>query len=152
MADDTGADDTGAGGAEPDFLGTGWSFPPIFNRHSATVVMSSDVRNIKECLWVLLSTSLGERIMLATYGTNLRYRVFDSLTETLINEIKSDLTKAIIDWEPRIDVRSISVQEEAPLEGRVAILIDFVVRSTNVRSNLVYPFYLTEATLPPPDL
>lgn len=142
MADDT----------EQDFLGTGWSFPPTFNRHSSSVVMSSDVQNIKESLWVLLSTSLGERLMLATYGTTLRDRVFDSLTETLINQIKSELMKAIIDWEPRIDVLSIAVQEEAPLQGLVTILIDFVVRSTNVRSNLVYPFYLTEATLPSPAL
>ncbi|KAA0592741.1 phage baseplate assembly protein W [Azospirillum lipoferum] len=142
MADDT----------EQDFLGTGWSFPPTFNRHSSSVVMSSDVQNIKESLWVLLSTSLGERLMLATYGTTLRDRVFDSLTETLINQIKSELMKAIVDWEPRIDVLSIAVQEEAPLQGLVTILIDFVVRSTNVRSNLVYPFYLTEATLPSPAL
>jgi hypothetical protein len=141
-----------AGDTEQDFLGTGWSFPPTFNRHSSSVVMSSDVQNIKESLWVLLSTSLGERLMLATYGTTLRDRVFDSLTETLINQIKSELMKAIVDWEPRIDVLSIAVQEEAPLQGLVTILIDFVVRSTNVRSNLVYPFYLTEATLPPPAL
>lgn len=140
MADDTGQD----------FLGTGWSFPPTFNRHSAAVVMTSDETNIKQSLWVLLSTSLGERIMLATYGTNLRARLFDSLTETLANEIKSMIAKAILDWEPRIDVLSITVEELAPLQGRVLILIDFVIRRTNVRSNLVYPYYLTEATLAPP--
>jgi len=139
-----------AGDTDEDFLGTGWSFPPTFNRHSASVVMTSDVPNIKQSLWVLLSTSLGERIMLATYGTGLRDWVFDSLTETAINSIASTLAKAILDWEPRIDVLRIAVQEENPLDGRITILIDFVVRATNVRSNLVYPFYLNEATLPSP--
>ena len=134
--------------ADQDFLGTGWTFPPTFDRHSASVLMSSDVRNIRQSLWVLFSTSLGERIMLATYGTNLRSKVFDSLTETLANDIKSMIVKAILDWEPRIDVIQIMVQEIAPLEGRLAISIDFTVRRTNVRSNLVYPFYLQEGTVP----
>src|SRR5687768_16522157 len=91
------------------FLGTGWSFPPTFSRQSATVVMSSDVVNIKQCLWVLFSTNMGERIMLATYGTGLRLKVFDSLTETLANDIRSLIEKAILDWEPRIDVLRVCV-------------------------------------------
>lgn len=135
---------------EKNFLGTGWTFPPTFDRDRATVVMSSDVANIKQSLWVLFSTSQGERIMLATYGSLLRTKVFDALTETLANDIRSLIAKAILDWEPRIDVLGIDIQEVAPLGGELAIMVDFVVRQTNSRSNLVYPFYLNEATLPPP--
>jgi phage baseplate assembly protein W len=136
----------------PSFLGTGWTFPPTFERDSASVVMSSDVDNIRQCLWVLFSTNLGERIMLATYGTGLRLKVFAALTETLANELRSLVEKAILDWEPRIDVLRVDVQE-APLQGELTILVDFVVRKTNARSNLVYPFYLNgEATLAPPPL
>ncbi|MEA3063767.1 MAG: uncharacterized protein QOJ27_195 [Sphingomonadales bacterium] len=134
------------------FLGTGWAFPPTFSRQNATVVMSSDVVNIKQCLWVLFSTNMGERIMLATYGTGLRLKVFDSLTETLANDIRSLIEKAILDWEPRIDVLRVDVYEVDPLYGELAISVDFVVRQTNARSNLVYPFYLAEATLAPPAL
>jgi phage baseplate assembly protein W len=134
------------------YLGTGWTFPPTFSRQSATVVMSSDVANIKQCLRVLFSTNMGERIMLATYGTGLRLKVFDSLTETLANDIRSLIEKAILDWEPRIDVLRVDVDEVDPLRGELAISIDFVVRQTNARSNLVYPFYLDEATLAPPAL
>jgi phage baseplate assembly protein W len=134
------------------FLGTGWTFPPTFSRQNATVVMSSDIANIKQCLWVLFSTNMGERIMLATYGTGLRLKVFDSLTETLANDIRSLIEKAILDWEPRIDVLRVDVDEVDPLYGELAISVDFVVRRTNARSNLVYPFYLGEATLAPPAL
>ncbi|HYI38766.1 MAG TPA: GPW/gp25 family protein [Allosphingosinicella sp.] len=134
------------------FLGTGWAFPPTFSRQNATVVMSSDVANIKQCLWVLFSTNMGERTMLATYGTGLRLKVFDSLTETLANDIRSLIEKAILDWEPRIDVLRVDVDEVDPLNGQLAISVDFIVRQTNARSNLVYPFYLTEATLAPPAL
>ncbi len=134
------------------FLGTGWTFPPTFDRQLASIVMSSDVENIKECLWVLFSTALGERIMAATYGTGLRLKVFDSLTETLANDIRSLIAKAILDWEPRIDVERIDIQEVSPLNGELAISIDFIVRRTNARSNLVFPFYLNEATLAPPPM
>ena len=137
---------------EKDFLGTGWTFPPTFDRSHATVIMSSDVANIKQSLWVLFSTSQGERLMLATYGTLLRMKVFDALTETMANDIKSLIAKAILDWEPRIDVISIDIQLLSPLSGELAIKIDFIVRQTNSRSNMVYPFYLTQATLAPPSL
>ena len=134
------------------FLGTGWTFPPTFDRNSASVVMSSDIANINECLWVLFGTNLGERIMLATYGSGLNLKVFASLTEKLINDIRSLIAQAILDWEPRIDVLRVDVQEVAPLNGELAISIDFVVRKTNARSNMVYPFYLNEATHAPPPL
>jgi Bacteriophage baseplate protein W len=128
------------------FLGTGWTFPPTFDRRSGSVVMSSDLANIRQCLRVLLSTNLGERIMLATYGTGLRLKVFAALTETLANDLRSLVEKAILDWEPRIDVLRVDVQEVAPLQGELAISVDFVVRKTNARSNMVFPFYLREGS------
>jgi phage baseplate assembly protein W len=134
------------------FLGTGWSFPPSFDPQTATVVMSSNEANIKQSLHVLFSTTLGERILLATYGTGLRLKVFDALTTTLANDISSLLLKAILDWEPRIDVLDIAVEQQLPLQGRLNITLDFVVRQTNSRSNMVYPFYLNEATLALPPL
>lgn len=132
------------------FLGTGWSFPPTFERQRATVRMSSDDLNIKQCLRVLFATAIGERLMLATYGTSLGMNVFDALTTTIANDIRSTILKAILDWEPRIDVLGVEIRELSALDGRLAIEVDFIVRQTNSRSNLVYPFYLNEATLARP--
>lgn len=133
------------------FLGTGWTFPPTFSRVLASVEMSSDDANIQQCLGVLFGTAIAERLMLASYGTNLRLRVFDALTATLENEIRTAVQKAILNWEPRIDVISIDITQQSPLDGRLDIGIDYLVRKTNARSNLVYPYYLSEATtaLPP---
>ncbi|WP_448661455.1 GPW/gp25 family protein [Sphingomonas sp. CJ20] len=132
------------------FLGTGWAFPPTFSRVSQAVVLSSGEANIRECLWVLFSTSMGERIMAATYGSNLRLKVFEALTETLMNDIGSIVRKAVLDWEPRIDVTRVDVTPLDPSQGSVTISVDYVVRQTNARSNFVYPFYLNEPTLAPP--
>ena len=37
------------------FLGTGWSFPPTFNRDTATVDMVSDEKDIQQSLEIILS-------------------------------------------------------------------------------------------------
>ncbi|HYD32315.1 MAG TPA: GPW/gp25 family protein [Azospirillaceae bacterium] len=132
------------------FLGTGWTFPPTFDRASASVVMSSGVQDIRESLWILLSTSLGERIMLPTYGSALWNKVFAALTTTQANQIRDLVARAILEWEPRIDAERIEVAQLEPGRGIAEISIHFIVRQTNVRSNLVYPFYVLEATLPPP--
>lgn len=131
------------------FLGTGWKFPPTFDRLSAASVMSSGVQDIRESLWILLSTALGERIMLATYGSSLWDKVFAALTTTQANQIRDLVEKAILNWEPRISVDAVEVGMTDPETGLAQISVSFLVRQTNVRSNLVYPFYLLEATLPP---
>ncbi len=133
---------------DKNFLGTGWSFPPAFDRLNATVLMTSGLVNIRQSLTVLLSTTIGERLMLATYGSNIQSRVFASLTETMANQMIAMIEKAILDWEPRINVISIDIAELEPLNGKLGILIDFIIIQTNTRANMVYPFYLNEATLP----
>jgi hypothetical protein len=134
---------------EPAFLGRGWSFPPTFDQIHSTVVMASGDVDIRESLHILLSTSLGERVMLATYGVDLISKVFTALTTTSANEIATMVTRAIIEWEPRVTVENVDVSD-AILDGWVAIAIDYVVRQTNARDNIVFPFYQVEATLPPP--
>lgn len=133
----------------PAFLGRGWAFPPTFNRLTGSVAMASGDGDIKQALWIILSTALGERVMLATFGCDLLSKVFTTLTTTTANDIATMVTRAIIEWEPRVTVERVIVTE-SELSGWLDIHIDYVVRQTNSRSNIVYPFYAMEATLPPP--
>ena len=48
---------------EDSFLGTGWSFPPAFDRESGSVEMVQEEEDIRQSLEILLSTSIGERVM-----------------------------------------------------------------------------------------
>lgn len=134
----------------PSFLGRGWSFPPIFDRTKGSVAMSSGDTDIRQSLWILLSTSLGERTMLATYGCSLAAKVFTSLTTSTANEICSIVRYAITQWEPRVRVESVSVTERDEAYGWLSIDVTYTIRETNTRSNLVYPFYILEATIPTP--
>jgi phage baseplate assembly protein W len=136
---------------EKSFLGTGWSFPPTFSRAARSVVMVSDETDIRESLWILFSTSLGERIMLPQYGSQLWRMVFRGINTTLITEIQEMIAQAILYWEPRITVDDIAVTSSDSVHGLLEITVDYTIRKTNVRSNLVYPFYTQgEMTIPPP--
>lgn len=139
-----------ADAAHPGFLGTGWSFPPTFTRQTASVAMVSGDVDIRESLWIILITRLGERVMLPTFGTLLFDEVFTALTATTAEEMAKMVSDAIIEWEPRVTVLDVAVTANDAETGRVDISIDYEVRQTNSRSNLVLPYYLLEATLSRP--
>jgi phage baseplate assembly protein W len=133
--------------SDPAFLGTGWSFPPTFSRTLLGVEMVSGLADIRESLHILFSTAQGERVMLPEYGCDLWRMVFRGLTTTLTTQLKDMVEQAIVLWEPRIDVLSVSAVADPERDGLVNIGVEFTVRRTNTRSNFVYPFLLGEATL-----
>lgn len=131
---------------QQNFLGTGWSFPPQFDKATAAVLMTSDVEDINRSLQILLSTRQGERVMQPGYGCNLDELLFEPLSTSLKTYIKDLLATAILFYEPRIDVKTIDLDETDELQGKVVVAIEYVIRKTNSRFNFVFPFYKLEAT------
>ena len=43
---------------------------------------------------------------------------------------------------PRIELKDVSAEADAADEARVTVSISYLVRQTNTRKNLVFPFYL----------
>lgn len=134
---------------EAAFLGTGWSFPPSFTRHGHTVVTAGGVEDVRQSLRVLFSTVPGERVMLPSYGCALWRMMFRSLTTTATTEIAEAVRKAVLDWEPRVDLRAVTAEADPAEDGRVLVNVSYVIRTINTRDNVVYPFYLREGTLVP---
>lgn len=128
------------------FLGEGWSFPPHFDKKTGQLVKTTGVVDINKSLEILLSTRLGERIMLPNYGCNLEELLFQPLDVTLKTYIKELITSAILYYEPRIDTQKITLDTTNELNGEILINIEYIVRITNSRANMVFPFYKTEGT------
>jgi uncharacterized protein len=128
------------------FLGRGWSFPPTFKREIPGVVMLEKEADVCSSLEILLSTTLGERIMLPDYGCNLEELLFESLDTTTKTIIADKIETALLYHEPRIDVLKVTLNSEREMEGIVLIEVEYRIRSTNTRYNIVYPFYKTEGT------
>ena len=133
-------------GKDKSFLGTGWGFPPRFDLESGKVAMVSDDDDIRESLRILFSTNPGERVMRPTFGCGLKSRVFDSISVSMATEIKDLVERAILFCEPRITLEDVSVKAEDVLGGLILINVSYTIRTTNTRSNMVYPFYIFEAT------
>jgi len=133
------------------FLGTGWAFPPVFEHDTGRVTLVSGVKDIEESLNILLSTTLGERVMQPQYGCNLAAHVFDPLDSAVIGYLKDRVTNAILFYEPRIIIEEITVTPAGStdiLEGRFTIAISYSIPTTNSRFNYVYDYYLNEAAQP----
>jgi len=58
------------------------------------------------------------------------------------------VSDAILHGEPRIALNGVQVSESGAEAGLLLIAIDYTVRATNSRYNMVYPFYLNEALSP----
>jgi len=131
-------------GESKSFLGRGWGFPPEFNRGIKAIKMLEDEADIKSSLEILLSTRLGERIMVPDYGCNLDELLFKPINLTLKTFVTDLIKTAILYHEPRIDVNKIDIDPTSELEGVLLINIDYTIRTTNSRKNMVYPFYKEE--------
>lgn len=127
------------------FLGTGWAFPPEFNRSSGDVAMTSDLEDIIGSLTILLSTALGERLMQPSYGCNLSGLVFERMNGSMEGRVREIVTDAILYHEARIRPNSINIDTAQYLEGMLRIEVNFTVSATNSRYNFVYPYYINEA-------
>lgn len=128
------------------FLGTGWSFPPAFDRGFQALKMVSDEEDIAQSLYIILSTTPGERVMNPEFGCNLRAISFRAMDETTRQDIVSLVENAVLNYEPRVTLELVDVDMSAVLEGVINITLYYRIRTINVRTNIVYPFYLVEGT------
>ncbi len=128
------------------FLGIGWSFPPEFKENTKTVTMLMDEEDIKSSLEILLTTKVGERIMQPKFGCKMEELLFNPLNRTLKTFVAEMIKTAILYHEPRIDVEKIDINQGDDLTGELLVIIDFKIRATNSRINMVFPYYKEEGT------
>jgi hypothetical protein len=64
-------------------------------------------------------------------------------TRTLIVD---QVRRALIDFEPRIDVLNVTTESAEGQPNLLLIRVDYRIRGNNAIANLVYPFYITEGS------
>jgi phage baseplate assembly protein W len=124
-------------------LGAGWAFPigRVGPEGSKVFAWATDETSVRHSMEIILSTVKGERAMRPDFGCNLHALVFAPNNESTRATAEFAVREALRDWEPRIDVLAVAARTgETPAE--LLIAIDYRVRSTDSRFNLVYPFYL----------
>ena len=129
-----------------DIIGRGWKFPIKVNAKGG-LDWSEGADRIRDSIWIIVSTSLGERVMRPEFGAGLKDDVFESNSDVVRTEIASAIRKALVTWEPRIELIAVSVNPSPDQDSQVLISLDYQIRDTNELYNMVYPFYLQEGSL-----
>lgn len=125
-----------------DIIGVGWKFPIRVNAKGG-LSYSSGPDRIQDAIWIILSTSLGERVMREDFGAGVNDYVFQSNSDVVRAQLAAAVSAALAQWEPRITQVNVSVQQGTE-PSQVLIVIDYQISSTNELFNLVYPLYLQE--------
>ena len=129
---------------EKEFLGRGWAFPVALDQRTGGIAMSAHERDIEQSIYIILSTAKGERLMRPEFGCGIHSFVFQVMNTTTMTLIEQSVREALERWERRIKVENVAVTYDPSPGNQCLVRIDYVVRSTNDRRNLVYPFYLNE--------
>lgn len=132
----------------PAFLGRGWAFPPRFplgpghgTQREGTVAMVAGDEDIQESLRILMTTRRGERIMRPRFGLGLWAHVADTMDDTTLADLQSQIEDAILFWEPRIRVEEITFDTADAADGVLHIHLSYRIPAINSRSNMVFPYY-----------
>jgi uncharacterized protein len=128
------------------FLGRGWGFPPSFTARGGDVEMVSGADDIQQSLEILFTTAPGERVMQETFGTDLPRLMFEELDQSLASTIERLIKNSIIEHEPRIRLEGVDVVSSPGDAHGLLVHVQYTVRATNSRFNMVFPFYRMEAT------
>jgi phage baseplate assembly protein W len=125
-----------------EFLGIGWNLPVALDDDDRLRMASDGEEGIRQSIWMILSTAPGERLMRPDFGCGIHDMVFGVSSAGTANAVAGAVRKALATWEPRIDVLDVFAAPDPAEPSVLQIEINYQVRSTNSRFNLVFPFYL----------
>ncbi|MEE4218652.1 MAG: GPW/gp25 family protein [Xanthomonadales bacterium] len=129
------------------FLGVGWGFPIQKDEATQRLALAVHEESIKQAIWIILSTAKGERVMRPDFGCGIHELVFAPNDATTRGLARHHVSEALRVWEPRIEVLDVTVKVAGAQGEALHIGIEYRVRTTDNRFNLVYPFYLQRGHL-----
>lgn len=127
--------------AEKSFLGRGMKFPPQINPATGRFVVSSREESVKESIYLILMTQKTERFLRPEFGSDLLSYTFMDINLTSISILQRTITEQIMSQEPR--VADVTIETDSITKPGCLILnIGYTIIESNIRDNLVFPFYL----------
>jgi uncharacterized protein len=136
---------------DQEFLGAGWAFP-VHTDSTGSIALVRHEREVAEAIRIILGTAPGERPMRPEFGCAIHDLVFAPADATTAGQLAYHVRIALERWEPRIDLRDVSVHFDAVDTGTLLIDIRYALRDTNDPRNLVFPFYVIPSHESPQEL
>lgn len=118
-----------------ELYGKGIAFPPHVGA-DGRIAWSEGELNIRQAIEIVLKTEERERINLASFGGGLRQFLFEPNTVATRFQIQDRITRALQQWEPRVIVNSVEVEED-PRDPQSAIaVINYQLVATRAASQV----------------
>jgi hypothetical protein len=133
------------GASDRQFLGVGWKFP-LQVTPDGRIAQARQEQRIEESVYLILGTAKGERLMRPDFGCDIHGLVFapnDGRTTALVAHT---VREALVQYERRIDVLDVSSESPPEQPNLLLIRVSYRIRANNAVGNLVYPFFIREAT------
>lgn len=124
-----------------EFLGSGMKFPPQINPATGRFEVARGETSVKESVYIILMTQKTERWIRPEFGSSLMNYTFMDISTTMLSLMARDIAGDLMRQEPRLADVNVKIDAKSK-QGCLIIYIDYLIRQTNVRDNLVFPFYL----------
>jgi len=106
------------------------------------IALADGSAGIDGSIKMILGTALGERVMRPEFGCAIWDLLFAPVNANTMGLMAQSVRDALGRWEPRVELEQVTPIPESEDPARIRIEITYVVKSTNDRRNLVYPFYV----------
>jgi phage baseplate assembly protein W len=126
---------------DPSFIGRGFRFPFGVDG-SGRIALTNGPEDLDCSLRVVISTAPSERVMRPEFGCAIWDLLFEPVNANTLGLMADVVRQAIARWEPRVSVEEVRTTPDPHDASLVRIEVDYTVRTTNDRRNLVYPFYV----------
>src|SRR4051812_42944823 len=123
-----------------DFVGAGWAFPMGVDARGG-IALARREQELEQAMRLILATYPGERPMRPEFGSRLRDYIFRSATVDTAAELSNEVRKALLRWEPRVNIQYVDVKVDPVERNKLYIDVSYQVKHENDKRNLVFPFY-----------
>lgn len=119
-------------------------YPGLQVSPTGDIDMVAEHQSVRQAILLLLTTRPGERVMRPDYGCDLYRLVFSPNDETTAGLAIHYVRQALRRWEPRVEVLTLDASPSEQDPGRLEIALEYRVRATDRRDELLFPLSLTE--------
>ena len=78
-----------------------------------------------QSIYVILNTPKGSRVWQPEFGCGVMEYIWDLADDKTVSKMQSEIESALVRWEPRINVKSVTVNLNPYKQGVVDVDIDF---------------------------
>jgi uncharacterized protein len=117
---------------------------------AGTLAMTEGDETVRQALFMLLSTTPGERLMRPGYGSRLHRLVFAPNDDTTAGLAIHYVRQAIARWEPRVEVIDVDARPDPDDPWRLLIRLDYRVKASLSQGVLAFSVDLDPYAEPGP--